>query len=75
MIKKIKADQLKPRIYVASQYHERLNSTGYADNLKEDVISLYGQISAIADVYDALTSDRCYHNKNLPTDVLKKLFA
>jgi HD-GYP domain-containing protein (c-di-GMP phosphodiesterase class II) len=60
--------------YVVSQHHERLNGTGYPGNLKGDEISLYGQMSAIADVYDALTSDRCYHDKSLPTEVLRKLF-
>ena len=41
--------------------------------LKGDAISLYGQMSSIVDVYDALTSDRVYHNGNEPTDVLKKI--
>lgn len=60
--------------YVVAQHHERLNGTGYPDSLKADEISLYGQMSAIVDVYDALTSDRCYHDKSLPTEVLRRLF-
>jgi putative nucleotidyltransferase with HDIG domain len=60
--------------YVVAQHHERLNGVGYPDNLTGDEISIYGQMSAIVDVYDALTSDRCYHDKSLPTEVLRRLF-
>lgn len=59
---------------IAAQHHERIDGTGYPLGLKEDKISLYGQMSAIVDVYDALTSDRCYHKGMQPTDALRKLF-
>jgi HD-GYP domain-containing protein (c-di-GMP phosphodiesterase class II) len=61
-------------VLIVTQHHERLNGTGYPDNLTEGEISIYGQMSAIVDVYDALTSDRCYHEKSLPTEVLRRLF-
>jgi hypothetical protein len=42
--------------------------------LKGEAISYYAKAVAIADVYDAMTSKRCYQDKFLPTDVLKKLY-
>lgn len=61
-------------ILVASQHHERFDGTGYPDKLKDDGISLFGQMAAIVDVYDALTSNRIYHKGMEPTAALKKLF-
>ncbi|HDY90091.1 MAG TPA: HD-GYP domain-containing protein [bacterium] len=61
-------------ILLASQHHERMDGNGYPDGLKGDEISLYGQSAAIADVYDAMTSQRCYQKKFEPTEVLRKLF-
>ncbi len=43
-----------------SQHHERLDGQGYPMGLKMNEISLAGQIVAVADVFDALTSDRPY---------------
>lgn len=59
---------------IAAQHHERFDGSGYPLGLKGDEISLYGQMSAIVDVYDAITSDRCYHKGMQPTDALSKLF-
>jgi putative nucleotidyltransferase with HDIG domain len=61
-------------MYVAAHHHERLNGTGYPDSLAGDEISIFGQMSAVADVYDALSSDRCYKKKIIPTEALRKLF-
>jgi HD-GYP domain-containing protein (c-di-GMP phosphodiesterase class II) len=61
-------------ILLAAQHHERIDGRGYPEGLKGDEISLYGQTAAIADVYDAMTSKRCYQRKFEPADVLKKLF-
>ncbi len=41
-------------------HHERWDGRGYPDGLKGDNIPIAAQIVSIADVYDALTSDRCY---------------
>ena len=41
-------------------HHERYDGRGYPDGLKGDEIPIAAQIVSIADVYDALTSDRCY---------------
>jgi putative nucleotidyltransferase with HDIG domain len=61
-------------ILVASQHHERFDGTGYPDKLKDGAISTFGQMAAIVDVYDALTSNRIYHKGMEPTAALKKLF-
>jgi HD-GYP domain-containing protein (c-di-GMP phosphodiesterase class II) len=61
-------------ICVCHHHHERLDGTGYPDGLKGDEISKFGQIAAIVDIYDALTSERCYKDAMPPTDALKKLF-
>jgi len=61
-------------ILTASQHHERYNGSGYLRGLKDNEISKYGHMAAIVDVYDAMTSNRCYHNATEPTEVLRKLF-
>jgi HD-GYP domain-containing protein (c-di-GMP phosphodiesterase class II) len=58
---------------VAGQHHERFDGTGYPNKLKDQDISLYGQMGAIVDVYDAITSDRVYHKGMPPTEALGKL--
>ncbi|RQW27106.1 HD-GYP domain-containing protein [Rhodobacteraceae bacterium CH30] len=61
-------------IEVAAQHHERHDGSGYPAGLKGDEISQLGQMAAIVDVYDALTSERCYHNAMSPTDALRKIY-
>lgn len=41
-------------------HHERYDGTGYPDGLRGDDIPISAQVVALADAYDALTSDRCY---------------
>ena len=60
-------------ISIAAEHHERYDGSGYPLALKGDQISLYGQMAAIVDVYDALTSNRIYHSGIEPTEVLKKM--
>lgn len=45
---------------IARHHHERWDGRGYPDGLKGDEISLWAQIVSLADVYDALLSERCY---------------
>ena len=45
---------------VALQHHERWNGGGYPNGLRGEGIGRFGQGAAICDVYDAMTSDRCY---------------
>jgi putative two-component system response regulator len=51
---------LKTAALVALEHHEKWNGTGYPRGLRGEEISLEGRITALADVFDALGSDRCY---------------
>ncbi|MBQ9768480.1 MAG: HD-GYP domain-containing protein [Lachnospiraceae bacterium] len=48
---------------IAYTHHERLDGRGYPRGLAGEEISEFSRIVAIADVYDALTTDRCYRKK------------
>ncbi|MBF0625728.1 MAG: HD domain-containing protein [Magnetococcales bacterium] len=61
-------------ITVAGQHHEKYNGRGYPMSLKGDQINHFGQMAAIVDVYDAITSDRCYHKGNTPALALKRMY-
>ena len=45
---------------IARWHHERWDGRGYPDGLKGDDIPISAQLVSMADVYDALTSERCY---------------
>lgn len=45
---------------IARWHHERFDGRGYPDGLKGNEIPISAQVVSIADVYDALTSERCY---------------
>jgi putative two-component system response regulator len=54
------SDFLKHSKIFAGTHHEKWDGTGYPDGLRGEGIPLQGRLMAIADVYDALTSDRPY---------------
>ncbi|MFZ3115899.1 MAG: HD-GYP domain-containing protein [Syntrophales bacterium] len=56
---------------IVLQHHERYDGKGYPKGIKGNDIHLYGRICIIADVYDALTSDRPYREKMTPFAALK----
>jgi HD-GYP domain-containing protein (c-di-GMP phosphodiesterase class II) len=56
---------------IVLQHHERIDGTGYPKRLRGEEIHIYGRICSIADVYDALTSDRPYRQKTRPFDALQ----
>ena len=58
----------------AAQHHERFDGSGYPHGLKGDQISLHGQIIALVDVYDAITSVRVYHKGMPPAEALSKMY-
>lgn len=58
---------------VTLQHHERMDGAGYPLGLQGEQISLIGQMAAIVDVYDALTSIRVYKNAWEPSVTLKKI--
>ena len=51
---------LRSAYQIARWHHERWDGRGYPDGLKGDDIPISAQIVALADVYDALTSERVY---------------
>ena len=61
-------------VQVAAQHHERHDGSGYTLGLKGAEISQMGQMAAIVDVYDAITSNRCYHKALEPTEAMRKIF-
>ncbi|MFX4232986.1 response regulator [Aliarcobacter butzleri] len=60
ILKNSKREILKAAAIVAIQHHEKWDGSGYPRGLKEEEIHIYGRITAVADVFDALGSDRCY---------------
>ena len=64
MLENLPIHQNDPLVNVAYQicrwHHERYDGRGYPDGLKEDSIPISAQVVALADVYDALTSQRVY---------------
>ena len=60
MLKMSNRPLLKMAATVAYEHHEKWDGTGYPNNLSGENISIYGRITAIADVFDALGSDRVY---------------
>jgi len=53
---------------IIKHHHERFDGNGYPDGLKGQEIPLLSRILSVADVFDALTTDRAYRQK-MPTDV------
>ncbi len=51
---------LKAAALVAYRHHEKWDGTGYPNGIKGKDIHIFGRITALADVFDALGSDRCY---------------
>lgn len=59
---------------IIQHHHERKDGKGYPDELLEYNIPLLTQIAAIVDVYDAITSNRCYHDGISPYDALNDIY-
>ena len=58
---------------IIEQHHERLDGSGYPRGLRGDEISIEAQIVAIVDTYDAITTDRPYHNAESPEAAIAEL--
>ena len=60
MLKSSKRKILRTAAIVAYEHHERIDGKGYPLGLKGDEIHIFGRITSIADVFDALGSQRVY---------------
>lgn len=58
---------------VVIQHHENFDGTGYPYGIGGDEIDLYGRLSRIIDVYDAITTRRCYADSMTPFAALKEM--
>ena len=59
---------------IVRSHHERWDGSGYPDGLAGDEIPISAQVVALADVYDALTSERCY-KKAVPHKTAIRMIA
>ena len=67
----LKDEQIDRRIKLAAlQHHERGDGSGYPYGLLRDFTGEFSRIVAIADVYDAMTADRCYRAGICPFEVI-----
>ena len=60
MLKHSQRSLLKMAATVAYEHHEKWDGSGYPNQLSGEEIHIYGRITAVADVFDALGSDRVY---------------
>lgn len=69
------SDILKTGEVIARTHHEKWDGSGYPEGLPGEGIPLYGRICAVADVFDALTSDRPYRDALEPDEALDIMTA
>ncbi len=58
---------------VVRSHHERFDGSGYPDGLKGNQISIFAQITSVADAYDAMTSSRAYRSALSQEEAIKRL--
>ena len=73
MLKKSSNPILLVGAQIAHEHHEQWNGNGYPNGLSGTQISMAGRIAAVADVFDALGSKRCYKGP-WPDDEIKAYF-
>ena len=64
---------LEQEIAIVRHHHEKWNGQGYPDGISNTVIPLGARIMAVADTFDALTSNRPYHNARPLTEAIEIL--
>lgn len=70
----LKDKQIDDRIkMVALQHHERADGSGYPFGKSGEQIESFAMIVSIADVYDAMTSDRVYRPRICPFEVVRRM--
>lgn len=60
---------------VCLHHHERVDGKGYPHQLSGDALSLFARMGAVCDVYDAISSDRCYKKGWSPAESIRKMAA
>lgn len=73
LLKGSKRKLLKAAAIVAEQHHEKWDGSGYPNGLRGEEIHIYGRITAVADVFDALSAERVY-KPAWPLERIEKLF-
>ncbi|MDD5687692.1 MAG: HD domain-containing protein [Elusimicrobia bacterium] len=73
VLKDSEVNVIKKSRIVALSHHEKVDGTGYPQRLKGEEIPIEGRIVALADVYDALSSKRCYKEAFPEEKVIKIL--
>ena len=58
---------------VCLHHHERVDGKGYPERISGDLLTLFARMGAVCDVYDALTSNRCYKNGWEPAETIRKM--
>lgn len=58
---------------VCLHHHERIDGRGYPEQLGEEKISQVARMGAVCDVYDAITSTRCYKQPWEPAEAIRKM--
>ena len=66
---------LRPILPVIRHHHERMDGSGYPDGLRGEAIPFKARILQVADIYDALTTDRPYREALPHNEALSILFA
>ena len=72
-IEQQEAPLVKMAAEICRWHHERYDGNGYPDGLKGEEIPIAAQVVALADVYDALTSERCYKKAYSHEEALKMI--
>lgn len=74
--KLLRATKLKgnaPILFGILQHHERLDGSGYPFQVKSEKIHTFAKLLAIADIYDAMASNKVYARKKSPFDIFAEL--
>jgi len=58
---------------VCLHHHERIDGRGYPERLAGEQITLFARMGAVCDVYDAISSERCYKRPWSPGESIKKM--
>ena len=60
---------------VCLHHHERVDGRGYPEKLSGDALTLFARMGAVCDVYDAISSDRCYKKAWGPAESIRKMVS